>query len=233
MIDPNCKNIVYENKIKKFFSPRIKKTFVAVLFFAFLVLILIYLNNIVNPVIIHMSEAKVRSLTQKAISSSVYDLLSEGPIYDNLVQITRNDAGDPVLLLSNSLEINKITRELVNLSQLKLEVIGEKGVDIPLGSFSGMPIFVGRGPLVNIKLLPIGVVTCNFVSKFTTAGINQTNHRIYVNINSNVSVILPTANKTVTTTTQLLIAESIIVGKVPETYLQSESLDEMMNLIPN
>ena len=113
-----------------------------------------------------------------------------------------------------------------------MEKIGEQGLDIPIGTFSGMPILVGRGPSVNIKMMPIGSISSSYKSEFTTAGINQTNHKIYVTISSKINVVLPTANQTVETSTQVLICENIIVGKIPETYLFSDSLDEMMNLIP-
>ena len=69
-------------------------------------------------------------------------------------------------------------------------------------------------------------------SGFEEAGINQTNHKLYLTVCSNVSVILPLENKVVDTQTQILIAESIIVGKIPDTYLNSPSTDEMYNLIP-
>ena len=122
--------------------------------------------------------------------------------------------------------------EVTEKAQNALSQMGANGIDIPIGSFSGMPIFTGRGPAVNIKMLPIGTIFCKFESTFTEAGINQTNHRIYLKVYSSVSVILPTANQTIQTETQLMICESIIVGEIPDTYLHSDSLDEMMNLIP-
>jgi sporulation protein YunB len=132
----------------------------------------------------------------------------------------------------DSIQINLLTRSLTKLAQNNLEQIGSNGIDIPLGSFSGMPILVGRGPTVNIKLVPIGSITSDFSSEFTTAGINQTNHRIYVTVVANVSVVLPTSNQTIQTSTQVLICENIIIGEIPSTYLNSNSLDEMLNLVP-
>ena len=81
-------------------------------------------------------------------------------------------------------------------------------------------------------MLPIGNITCKFTSEFKSAGINQTNHKLYLTVNSNVSVILPIENQIIQTQTQIMIAESIIVGKIPQTYLNSSSVDEMLNLIP-
>ena len=202
-------------------------------FLLFIIGILLYLNYVVNPIIIHMSETKVKSLATKAIGSAVYEIVSQKDVYDELISISKDNEGNVSMIQANSLQINLLTRSLTRLATSNLEQIGEQGIDIPIGTFTGMPIFVGRGPNINIKLLPIGSISSSFSSEFTNAGINQTNHRIYVNISSKVSVVLPTANQTVETSTQVLICENIIIGKVPETYLNSTSLDEMMNLIPN
>lgn len=197
-----------------------------------IVFILVFLNTVVNPVIISTMAAKTRSLSQQAVESAIYETINDTLVYDRLITITRDENGDVVLISTNSLQINLLARELVTIAQQKLEKIGTKGVNIPLGTFTGLPIFVGRGPEINIKMLPIGNITCKFSSEFNAAGINQTNHKLYLTVSSNVSVILPIENQIVQTQTQIMIAESIIVGKIPDTYLQSSSTDEMLNLIP-
>lgn len=194
---------------------------------------ILYLNFVVNPVVISMSEAKARSLATKAVGGAVYEIISQGDIYSDLISVSKNNNGDVSMIQANSVQINLLTRKLTRLATSNLEQIGEQGIDIPIGTFSGMPILVGRGPSINIKMIPIGAISSSFKSEFTNAGINQTNHRIYVTIKSKVNVVLPTANQTVETSTQVLICENIIIGKIPETYLNSDSLDEMMNLIPN
>lgn len=221
-------------KEKKPFKKRIKrkiKIFLAVLLCTLLGVTL-YLNFVVNPVIIATSAAKVRSLSQRAVESVVWQVISDNIVYDSLINILRDETGKIVTISSNSATINMLALELTEKAQNALSRMGATGIDIPIGSFSGMPIFTGRGPTINIKMLPIGTIYCKFNSTFTEAGINQTNHRIYLKVFSSVSVILPTANQIVETQTELMISESIIVGEIPDTYLKSTNLDEMMNLIP-
>jgi len=198
-----------------------------------LVLIMVYFNTIVNPVILNTSESKVRSLTLKAINSAVSEVVSDSALYNELVTITTNSEGDVSLITANSILINRLSKELAKIAQSKIENIGNQGVMVPLGTFSGMPILVGRGPNVKIRLLPIGSIACNFKSEFTQAGINQTHHRIYVNIESKVTMILPVENRTIINTVQVLICESIIIGKIPATYLNSAQLQDMLDLIPD
>ena len=204
----------------------------AILSFLF-ILFMLYLNYIVNPVIIATSTAKVRSLSQRAVENVVWQVISDSAIYDTLVNITRNENGDIVAVTSNSATINMLAYELTEKSQDALSQMGASGVEIPIGSFSGMPIFTGRGPTVTIKMLPIGTIYCKFYSQFSSAGINQTNHRVFLRVNSSVSVILPMANQIIDTQTEIMISECIIVGKIPETYLNASNLDEMLNLVPN
>lgn len=180
-----------------------------------------------------MSESKVRSLATKAVGGAIYEIVNQADIYNDLITISKNNDGDVAMIQANSIQINLLTRKLTRLATSNLEQIGVQGIDIPIGTFSGMPILVGRGPSINIKMIPIGSISSSFKSEFTNAGINQTNHRIYVTIKSKINVVLPTANQTVETSTQVLICENIIIGKIPSTYLYSDSLDEMMNLIPN
>ena len=202
-------------------------------FLLFIISIFTYLNNVVNPVIIESSGAKTRSLSQKAVEQAIYDTIAGEEIYDSLVMIARDDSGKVIYISTNALQINMLARKLVKASQENLEKMGSKGINIPLGTFTGMPIFVGRGPNVNVKLLPIGSISCKFSSEFVNAGINQTNHKIYLNVTSNVSVILPTGNQTIKTTTQVMIAESIIVGEIPSTYLNSTDIGDLLNLVPD
>ena len=72
-----------------------------------------------------------------------------------------------------------------------------------------------------------------FLSEFVQAGINQTNHKIYVNLTATINVVLPVANKQIVSNTQLLICENIIVGKIPEVYLSSSGIKNLMDLIPS
>lgn len=213
-----------------------KKQKLGMLFAGFLLIIigiLFYLNYMVNPIIIQMSEAKIRSLATKAVGGAIYEVVSQDNVYNDLINVTYNNEGNITMIQANAIAINLLNRTLTRMAQTKLEEIGNQGINIPIGSFSGLPILVGKGPNINVKLIPIGAITSSFSSEFTYAGINQTNHKIYVNISSNISMVLPTTNQTIQTFTQVLICESIIIGKIPETYLQSDSLDEMLNLVPN
>ena len=92
--------------------------------------------------------------------------------------------------------------------------------------------FAGKGPDINIGVVPVGSVLPELKAEFISVGINQTYHRIYLNLNTNVNIVIPSAHNSIGTVTEVSICENIIVGKIPETYLNSNSMQDMMDLNP-
>lgn len=209
-----------------------KKIAIIILVIVLINATLIFFGTNINNVVYEYSASKIRALSVKAVNNAVSELVTNKNIYDNLVNITTDNNGRIVLIQANSIQINMLTKDLIKTSQIKLEKIGTDGINIPIGTFSGITLFSGKGPSINIKLIPIGDVRCNFLSEFTKAGINQTLHKLYVTIETNVNIILPLINNNVKTTTSILICESVIVGQVPEVYLSSERMDNILDLVP-
>ena len=109
----------------------------------------------------------------------------------------------------------------------KLNENTQIGIKIPIGSLSGIGFLSGRGNNVNFAINPIGSVVCNFYTSFTSAGINQTSHKIFVSLQSNISLILPFKNEILQNKLDYLISESLIVGKIPNTYLNITDLQKL------
>lgn len=219
-------------KKKKGLSGKTKSRFLLIFVVVFIITILFYLTYVVNPLIVKASEAKIRSITQQSLSSSILSVISNSDIYDDIINYQYDDNNKISMITVNTFNVNTLTRQISLQAQTNLDNTSEAGIDVHLGAFFGLPVFANIGPLVKFSLSPIGTVLISFRSEFTTAGINQTHHKIYVNVESSVFVILPTASPEVLTSTEILIAECVIVGEVPTTYLQSSYLDEMLNLVP-
>lgn len=209
-----------------------RKILILLSIFLILVLIFLYVTKLVNPILIEASEAKVKSVVQKAMSSSVLTSVTNANTYDNILNYKHDSEGNISMIEVNTYEVNILTRQITSLAQNTIDNTSEAGVDIHLGAFTGMAFLANVGPLISFNLTPIGTVTITFRSVFETAGINQTHHKIYVTVESAVYVILPTASPKISLSTEMLISECIVVGKIPETYLQSGNLDEMLNLVP-
>lgn len=201
------------------------------LFLITMITIFVFFNTYVNPIIITISQAQVKAMTTKAVNSAVQTVINNTDVYDELINIMTDSEGNITMFQVKSIQINKLSKNISRTAQQNLELASAEGVGIPLGTLSGISVFVGLGPEITFFVSPIGSIQSSFSSEFASAGINQTNHRIYLTLDTTVSIVLPTSTKTVSTKSHILICESIIIGKVPETYLNSTSLDEMLNLV--
>ncbi|MBR1925328.1 MAG: sporulation protein YunB [Clostridia bacterium] len=202
-------------------------------FVIFIFLVLMFFVNCIKPIMIKTSEAQVRSSTSKAVNGAVQTVINESNIYDDLIEITTDDEGNIIFIQVKSLMVNKLAKEISKVATQNLDLITKQGVSIPIGTLSGISVLVGVGPDITFHIMAISTLSSKFSSEFTSAGINQTNHRIYLNLQTNVELIMPTASRTIVVNSHILICEAILVGKIPSTYLNSDSLDEMMNLIPD
>lgn len=207
---------VYKPKKKK--NKKIK-VFLAIILL-FVAFIFFYYFYVISPIICSLSEEKIRSLSSTVISQSVGQVLTEENItYDQLVHITYDSQNEISLIQSDSVMINKLVRRVTVLVQEAVDKMGNEGISIALGTFTGIPFLFGVGPMISLKLVPVGMVNTVFDNKFESAGINQTKHTLNFLITTNVGMILPAKTQNFSTTLEVAICESIIIGKVPQIYL--------------
>lgn len=191
-----------------------------------------YVQWNVTTVLKSIAEATMRSITTVAVNDAIYYTLSDRIRYEDLVTVTKDDEGEIVAITSNAFQINRIARDTAYMSQQNLKSMSEDGIEVPLGAFTGVEAWAGFGPKVNIKIIPISNVECRFVSEFEAAGINQTKHSVYLEIVADISIILPSETSNFASLTEVLICESVLVGKVPSTYLQTDIFGGGYDLIP-
>ena len=118
------------------------------------------------------------------------------------------------------------------MSQQNLSKMSEGGVEVPLGAFTGVEAWAGFGPKIGVKIIPISNVACRFVSEFVEAGINQTKHSIYLEIVADISIVMPSGTSNFSSLTEVLVCESVLLGKVPDTYLQADIFGNGYPLAP-
>ncbi|MBO5045489.1 MAG: sporulation protein YunB [Clostridia bacterium] len=206
---------------------------VAWAFVSFLcIALVVYVQWNVTTVLKSIAEATMRSITTVAVNDAIYYTLSDRIRYEDLVTVTKDDEGEIVAITSNAFQINRIARDTAYMSQQNLKSMSEDGIEVPLGAFTGVEAWAGFGPKVNIKIIPISNVECRFVSEFEAAGINQTKHSVYLEIVADISIILPSETSNFASLTEVLICESVLVGKVPSTYLQTDIFGGGYDLIP-
>lgn len=186
---------------------------------ALLVLIYIYLNNNITPLSKIMAESRAQSIAVNTITESVNkELLKSEVLYSDLVMLEKDNGGRITALRTNISKINQIKTNIMSSVQDALINLDTSEIGIPLGSLLNAEILAGRGPKIPIKLVPVGNINAEFENVFTSAGINQTRHQIILKINVNIWVVMPITRVSSSVTTSLTVAETIIVGIVPDNY---------------
>ena len=189
------------------------------------------MTKLVNPIIKETGESKISETTNYAVNLAVISAMQGTISYDDLIHMVTDATGKITLLQANSIQINSLSRKVVDATySYIMERIGAN-LKIPLGAFSGVPILSGFGPDILIPTMPYGSVNCNFLSKFITAGINQTLHKIYLSVETSVTMVLPFNTIHVDDKTEVLVSESLIIGEIPETYLMAAESGDMLNLV--
>jgi sporulation protein YunB len=158
-----------------------------------------------------------------AINEAVKDKMASGDFdYMSLISLEKDDTGQITALVANMVHINTLQANITNLIIEKIREERTSELSIPIGNIIGGSLLSGRGPEINIRILSVSSASSKFINSFTTSGINQTRHQIILEATVAVSVLVPSAITTVPVSTQLLIAESVIVGRVPDSYMYFE-----------
>ncbi len=192
----------------------------------------IYFQRNVTRVLISISEATMRASTTIAVNDAVYYTLSDEMRYEDLVTVDRDENGDILAVSANVLKINKIARDTASISQANLKNLSLNGIPIPLGALTGIEAFAGVGPRIHFRIIPVSSVSCDFTSSFESVGINQTKHTIYLNIIADISIVMPSRTERFSVLTEIMVGEFVIVGSIPETYLQTDIFGEKAELSP-
>ena len=194
--------------------------FVLSFLFALIVAIISYLRFIITPIILDATYYQVDSLATTYISDAIlYTIKSSDYDYSDFVSIKYSSDGKVSSIISNSINLNKFAREVASISQVYIDKVAKDGIDIPIGTFSGISFLNGRGASINFKLVTIGSILTSFDSAFKSVGINQTLHQLSIIVNTTVAVITPLATENIEFNTNVLICENLIVGEVPSVYL--------------
>ena len=153
--------------------------------------------------------------------------------YSDFIIIHKDEDGNILMLESNMKNINIVISDVANRIQKSINNTKEEDVNISLGSFTGVGLLSGSGFKVPIRISTVGNVKTDVKSEFKSKGINQTLHRLYLEIETEISILTPfnTINKSILN--QLILAENIIVGKIPETYYNLEGMtsDDVMEVM--
>lgn len=194
------------------------------LFVLFVVVLIAFfmLRSRYRTVIEELAETQVKNTTSDLTNDAIAKQIASGNIaYDRIVFFEKDLDGRITALKTNMSEVNRLKTDILNIINDEILALDTSDIGIPLGSLFLPELLSGKGPAIPVHILSIRNSDANFVSHFSQAGINQTLHRLNMEVSIDVSILVLGSTKSFTLTSEVVVAETVIVGEVPQTFLQT------------
>lgn len=201
------------------------KIILLILFFNIIIVITIFLYT-AYPVFKTTCETAASSKGIKIINDEVNKVMKDYS-YNNLINIEKDTSGKITLIKADVVCINEIVTKIISNIQKEFDKIPRITVFINMGSVSGISALKNVEPKFEVELESAGNLNSSVKTEFNAVGINQTQHKIYLEINSRVGILTPFATFGKDINTEVLLTEAVIVGEVPDTYYNLEGIEDM------
>ncbi len=191
-----------------------------------------YALKSIEPIMEKQCKAMAKSIATKICNEESSKVMVNYK-YEDLLNITKDESGNIKMVTTNMITVNEIISEIPIRIQNQIEKSENNHFSIPLGSFLGINLLSGRGPKVNIKMEVAGSLDTSLRSEFIASGINQTMHKIYLEIECNVIILTPSQTMEEKIVNQVLLAEGVIIGDIPSTYYNLEGMqsDNLLDIV--
>lgn len=190
---------------------------------ALTIVLVLFADGQIRPIIKEMAASQAKIIATRSINEAVTaELAKQNVAYEDMVHLSRDSNGTINAIETDIVKMNSLKAAVTTAVQNKMSSVESREIYIPLGNLIGGDFLTGRGPKIPITLMISGSIFTEIESDFTTAGINQTHHRIMMNINTNIYVMIPGYNTATEVPSNFIIAETIIVGEVPDSFTDVE-----------
>lgn len=203
-------------------KPRRRKNgFLRFLFFIIILALAfaVWVDFSMRPAIENIVAYQAKVLATKLINEAMIGQMERTDIrYDELVRVTRGENGEITSIEADMVQINRLKSLMSDSIIRNLEKSDKREISIPLGTIIGNQFTSGRGPMIVIRIVPTGYVQSEILNDFSSAGINQTLHQIILRVNVQMTAVLPGYSIPTETETNFCIAETVIIGEIPQGY---------------
>lgn len=198
--------------------------FLCVIFWFLVVLLtsFVFLRGKYRTVIRDLAETQVKNTTSDLTNDAIAKQIADGIIqYDRIVYFEKDLDGRITALKTNMSEVNRLKTDILNIINDEILALDTSDIGIPLGSLFLPEFFSGKGPAIPVHILSIRNSDAKFASNFSQAGINQTLHQLIMEVSVDVAVLVLGETSSFTIGSEVVVAETVIVGDVPDTFLQT------------
>lgn len=179
-----------------------------------------YIEKNIKPTLKSICEVKAKVIATEIINSTVREELKNDILKEQILIPTFDNDGKINMIRTDALAMNTVSSNIANKVQNKIVSLANQKFSIPLGSALDSQLLSNTGPILNFTILHQGSVLVDFVTEFDESGINQTRYKIYITVAVDMRIISPVTTSSITVNNNVLIAEIVIVGEVPESYMK-------------
>ena len=179
------------------------------------------IDSALRPTLTALAQARVENAVTRIVNDAVNGTLtSEAISYSDLVTLEKDAAGQVSVLAANTAQLNALRTEILGKVLAQVEQLDSQELGVPLGSLTGFATASDLGPVLPVRVLTAAVPTADFENVFTSTGINQTLHRIMLNVRVECTLLIPGGTVDTAVEAQVCAAETLLVGQVPDAYLE-------------
>lgn len=190
-----------------------------VLLLAAMVVLCVTVGIQMKRMLTQLAISRVTNTVTRVVNEAVNEAIDSGEIqYENLISFEKDNDGKITAVKSNMPEFNRLQSKILDLILQRISEVNTNDLSIPLGTLTNNSLLAGRGPLVTIRMQSVGSSTAYLENRFTSAGINQTKHQILLDVDVYVAILLPGFRTTTKVSNVFTVAETVIVGSVPNSY---------------
>ena len=187
-----------------------------------------YFDKVIAPTVLLVADAEMRAKAMDIINKNIGEIYGEGFVYEELMDVNKDELGKINLISADTMKLNELATKVAIQAQKDIEEVGSVGVKVPIGYALKNNILAYLGPTITVKMEPIGRIKTSYESLFESAGINQTRHKIYINLETNLKIVLPLQSREVEVKHQIPIADNIILGEVPRTSIGIDAIKDAL-----
>ena len=197
-----------------------RKTAVLLVVLLVLIAIFLYIQLILSPLIVELAKARVDNRASYIINEAIETQMQSDDIdYEHIVFLEKDVNGNITALKTNINEVNRMKTQILSVIDDLLLDLDVNEIGIPMGSLFLPELFSGMGPKLPVKIMSVSASDAEFHNEFSEAGINQTSHRMMMDVTITMTVLTPMGAESITVTSAVVVAETVIVGLVPESYV--------------
>lgn len=179
----------------------------------------IYTEKIIKPNVAAIAEVRVKAIITNIVNDAVYDQFKSDAAFSELLTIKTDNEGNISFVEANTVAMNSLVTQLTKTVQQQYQTLDPVDLKVPVGSIVGSQILSQFGPYFDLKILPIGMSKFNYKTEFEGMGINQTKYKVFLVVDSQARVLAPFSINNINIGNTILIAEAVIVGRVPDAYI--------------